>query len=359
MEIQPFYKSSLESVSLWGKLTGQRSEKNAVVEINNLLSEKSILEITPSEIQTIVNKYQLNLRNDFTDGSLRELYKAYLHYCFEDNHLDEDEIKRLKHLKRLLALSEKDVEMVHHRVSQEVYERELEVALEDHRLDEKERQFLSKLQNELQLPADVANRLYHHKAQAIIMGFIRNAIADERLSPDEEQDLKVLANHLGVEPDIDIPTQQQLAKYRLLWQLENDQIPSLHVPLELQKDEKCYFLTDAAWHDAPGQSLISQPKPLRARLAEGHYWKPLDSSILDDQINGNRTAQGKLYLTNKRLIYRADNQEKTIPLADILNFQPYSDGVAILRSQSRHVILAIEIKADVFAMLLGRILSNT
>ncbi|MEQ9437526.1 MAG: hypothetical protein RIG62_00715 [Cyclobacteriaceae bacterium] len=358
METQPFYKSTLEPVSVWSRLTGQRSEKNAIIEINNLLSEKPVLEISSEDVQSILNGYQLNLYTDFRDGSLRELYKTYLRYCFDDNHLDEDEIQRLKHLKRLLGLSEQDVEMAHHRVCQEIYERELNAALEDHRLDAKERRFLRDLQTQLQLPPQVADRLYQHKAQTIILQFIKGAIADERLSPEEESELQTLINHLQVTPRLDEATQKQLAKYRLLWQVENGEVPTIFVPIKLQREEKCYFLANAICYDDPSNPK-QKPlgKPLHAQLQEGTYWKPSAEQVPPD-VKEKSPTTGKLYLTSERLIYRAEDQEKSIRLSNIIAFQAYSDGLCVYKDKGRNVILAMKEQADVLAILLGRILRD-
>lgn len=343
---------------MWSKLTGQRSEKNAIIEINNLLSEKPLLEITPEDIQVILNAYPLNLYTDFKDGSLRELYKTYLRYCFDDNHLDEDEIKRLKHLKRLLGLSEQDVEMAHHRVCQEIYERELDTALEDLRLDEKERRFLSNLQTRLQLPRQVANQLYQHKAQTIIFQFIKGAIADERLSPEEEHELQTLIDHLQVEPKLDEATQKQLAKYRLLWQVENGDIPTIFVPVKLQSQEQCYFLADAVWYDDRSTARKKPAvKSLRSQLQEGDYWKT-SSELITPNATGTQPAMGKLYLTNERLLYRTADQEKSVRLSSIVSFQAYADGLLISKDKGKNTILAMKEQADVLAILLGRVLRD-
>ncbi|MEM9832690.1 MAG: hypothetical protein AAF944_18815 [Bacteroidota bacterium] len=356
METQPFYKSKLESTSFWGKLRGQKLEKNAVLEINNLLSEKPILEITPTEVQAIADKYRLNLYTDFTDGSLRELYKSYLRYCFDDNHLNEEEIGRLKHLKRLLRLTDKDIDLAHHRICQEMYERELESALHDDRLDVKERRFLRDLQTKLLLPTEVARRISLHKAKSIITEFIIGAISDEPLSSDETKELAMLIMQWNTPPALVSPTRASLAKYQLLWQLENGELPTLHIPLELSEGESCYFLTNAAWHDASGKVLVTNPIPLRTKLAEKTFWQPAKGSVLS-KASVAEAPIGKVYLTNRRIVYRADNQEKILNLDEILNFQPYPDGLAVLREKSRHVVFAMH-QAEVFSMILGRVLRD-
>jgi hypothetical protein len=358
---QAFYRSELESISLWDKLKGQKSEKNAVIEINNLLSEKPIMEVGAEDILAILDKYELNLYTDFSDGSLRELYKKYLRFCFDDNHLDEEEIVRLKHLKRLLGLTDKAVEIANHQICQEVYERELDTALEDHRLDEKELQFLDQLQNQLQLPQSWVDSIYQHKAQSIIIQFVKGAIADERLSPDEEAELQALISNLGIEPQLDESTQAELAKYRLFWQIENGELPPIYVPIKLKNgEEHCYFLSDAHVFEEKKNTrdeTASPPVPLRIKLSRGNYWhaeSPLPFSSQDDSWKS--ISAGKAYISNQRIILRENDSEKSIKLSVIRDFMVYPNGIMLYREKSKRLFLQANDNTDVFSMILGRVL---
>ena len=359
-EVKAFYKSSLDSPSLWERIKGQKSEKNAVTEVNNLFSETPIMDVTSQDIQTILDKYELNLYTDFSDGSLRELYKTYLRFCFDDNHLDEEEIACLKKLKKLLGLTDKAVEIANHQVCQEVYERELDAALEDHRLDEKELEFLRQLQNRLQLPQSWVNSLYQHKAQSIIIQFVKGAIADERLSPEEEQELRALADNLSVEPDFDAATQAELAKYRLFWQIENGELPSIYVPIKLKSNEQCYFLADAYAYEEKKNLKANEDlplEPLRVRLGQGNYWrsdKPLPFVSGGDAWK--TLAHGKAYITNQRLILHEDKTEKNIKLAAITDFRVYPNGIMLFRDKSKRLFIQTMENTDVFSMILGKIL---
>ena len=359
-DVKAFYRSELEPISLWDKLKGQKSEKNAVIEINNLLSEKPIMEVTAEDIQAILDKYELNLYKNFSDGSLREIYKTYLRFCFDDNHLDEEEILRLKQLKKVLGLSDKAVEIANHHICQEVYERELDAALEDHRLDEKELHFLKQLQNKLQLPQSWVNTIYQHKAQSIIIQFVKGAIADERLSPDEEQELQALTDNLGIEPQFDAATQTGLAKYRLLWQIENGEIPAIYVPIKLRSDEHCYFLSDARVFEAKKSSKEeSNTVPLRVRLQEGNYWHSEDVMPFVSQGDAwKNLSDGKAYITNQRIIMRENDDEKSIKLTVIKDLKVYPNGLMLYRDKGKSLFVQTNDNTDVFTMILGRVLRD-
>ena len=358
-EVKAFYKSELEPTSIWDKLKGHKPEKNAVIEINNLLSEKPIMQVRAEDIQNILDKYELNLYRDFDDGSLREIYKTYLRFCFDDNHLDDEEIVRLKKLKKLLGLNDKSVEIANHQICQEVYERELDAALEDHRLDNKELQFLKQLQNKLQLPQSWVDSTYQHKAQSIIIQFVKGAIADERLSPDEEQELQALADNLGIEPRLDTTTQAELAKYRLFWQIENGVLPPIYVPIKLKPDEHCYFLSDVHAYEAKknGKEEDSHAVPLRIRLQQGNYWYaegPLPFTSQNDDWKS--FSDGKAYITNQRIILRENKNEKSIKLSVIKDFKVYPNGIMLYRDKSKPLFLQTNDNTDVFSMILGRVL---
>ncbi len=357
---QAFYKTELEPTSFWSKITGQKPEKNAVIEINNLLSEKPILEVQPEDIQPILDKYGLNLYRDFHDGSLRELYKTYLRYCFDDNHLDHGEIVRLKHLKRLLGLSDKAVEIANHQVCQEVYERELEVALEDQRLDQKEISFLRHLQTSLQLPQELIDTIHQNKAQSLILHFIKGAVAHEQLSPEEEKELKALLENLNVESSLNISTQAELAKYRLFWQIENGEIPAIYVPVKLKPEEQCYFLTDTAWHkEKGGKKPEANLRNLKVKLIKGGYWKaPEAKEMVLTPSSWNSVAQGKVYITNERIILRNRNQEDSILLENIRDYYNYSNGVHLSMSKGKNLFLELKDNREIFAMILGRVLKE-
>ena len=359
-EVKAFYKSALEPISLWDKLKGQKSEKNALIEINNLLSEKPILEVSTEDIQSILDKYELHLYRDFSNGSLREIYKTYLRFCFDDNHLDEEEIVRLKKLKKLLGLTDKAVEIANHHICQEVYERELDAALQDHRLDEKELHFLQQLQNKLQLPQSWVDSTYQHKAQSIIIRFVKGAIADERLSPEEEQELRALADNLGVAPHLDEATQASLAKYRLFWQIENGELPAIYVPIKLKSDENSYFLCDAHAHEAR-KSIKTEEKttPLRIRLREGSYWLEREESPFSSQEDRWKSlSDGKAYITNQRIILRQSGTEKSVKLSTIRDFKVYPNGLMLFREKSKPLFMQTNENTDVFSMILGRVLRD-
>ena len=201
--------------------------------------------------------------------------------------------------------------------------------------------------------------IYPNKAEAIIINFIKGAVADQQLSPDEEAELQVLMDHLNVRPGWDEKTRAELIKYRLFWQIENDALPQLFVPLTLRSDESCRFLCDALRYEVTGNSEdhLTPSDALRRKLANGTYWRNAPSGTIrlaDDAWR--QTEAGQLYLTNRQLIFRSSDVEIMIHLDTIADFDHYRTGIFLHRSKGKPLFFAMPTGADIFAMILGRTL---
>src|ERR1700761_8125382 len=98
-----FKTAQLSRISYFQKLTRQQPEENAVIEVNNLLANRSIKDITKEEISGIEQRYHLTLLKEFK-LNLEEFYAVYLNYCLSDRSLSKEEIDELKHLKGILSL---------------------------------------------------------------------------------------------------------------------------------------------------------------------------------------------------------------------------------------------------------------
>ncbi len=361
---QAFYPAKLEPVSVWNKVTGQKHRQNALTEINNLLAERPLLDIQGADVQTILDRYDLNLFRDFTDGSLRDLYKKYLRYCFDDNHLDAEETKRLLHLKRILGLSDKAVALANHQVCQEVYARSLDEAREDQRLHFKELAFLHQLRHCLQLPPTLENQVQQSKAADLIIRFIKGAVTEQPLTAAEEEELTVLIEHLNAAPQWDERTYAELIKYRLHWQIENEALPYIFVPLTLRPKETCHFLCDAVRHEAIHHGALGTETTLRPssdamrrKLANRAYWRNASVGTLHLADDAWRASEpGKIYLTNQRLIFRNPEIEMVVYLDSIADFDHYRNGIFLHPTKAKPLFFAAPAGADIASMMLGRIL---
>ncbi len=361
MEHQAYSRKDLKKPSFFQRVLGQKIKENALIEINNLLSDKDFASITVEEVHAIAEKYGVNLETDY-DDEVSGFYKAYLSTCLKDKYISKGELEDLKQLKYLLGLNDKEVDEIHHELAGEIYKMEVEKVIEDGELDESERGFIEQLQNDLKLPDEVAQDIYETSGQELIRRFMNDAIADARLTPEEEKQLYAIAQNLNAEMKLDDATKTDLEKYKLYWQIENDDMPELVVDINIPRSEKCYYIAEnAQWHDhlkTPGQKNYSRSS-LTLKIAKGLYWRgkePDHNPISTDEWKVGDT--GTLYLTNKRIFFKGQQGDKVILLSRIMDFIVFSNGIEIYKEADQNQFLEFERNSDIFAMLLGKAISQ-
>ena len=361
MEHRIYSKQGLKKPTFIQKILGQKVKENAVIELNNLLAEKELQTITVDEVYTIAAKYSVSFQNDY-DNEISDFYKEYLNSCLEDKFLSQEELGDLKHLKYLLGLNDKRVNEIHEELAGKIYKNEVEKVIQDGELDEEERVFIEKLQNDLKLPQDVADLIYQKSGQELIRSFMDNAIADAKLTPQEEKELLAISRNLNAELKLDEATKSDLEKYKLYWQIENDEMPELIVDLNIPRSERCYFAAEeSSWYEeteATDHSHFAQSN-LSLKIAKGLYWRERNREALDlHNDEWVSVDSGSLYLTNKRLFFRGNNGDKILLLSRILDFIVYENGIKIEKNNDKDVFINFYNSTDIFAMLLGKSISQ-
>jgi hypothetical protein len=215
------------------------------------------------------------------------------------------------------------------------------------------------MEDNLQLSRDIATKIYKESAETLIKNFMNNAISDQRLSPDEEKELSAIAKNLHIELSFDSATKKLLDKYKLFWQIENGIIPIIHTEISLQKNEICHFFTNVDWLE---QRTVTKRinyggSTIRIKLTKGVYarsgtiqtqrvtedvWKTIDS--------------GKLFLTNKRIIFMGSKGNKTIALKKILDFNVFSNGIDIQKDTGKSPFFEFSDNTDIFGVILEKLI---
>lgn len=351
-----FEKMQLTEPSLFGRLFGKQPKENAIIEINNLLAEKHLKDITVEDVLKILEKYKVGLYTKHHNG-VSSLYASYLRNCLLDKKITDDEINELKHLKRILHLNDLTIEEIHNQLASEIYKAEFEKAISEGRLNDSEKDFLMKLRNDLRLSDDIVTKIRNVSTKQLIQNFLDNAISDQRLSPDEEKELNAIAHSLDVDLKVGDNTQATLDKYKLFWQIENSEIPSLPVSINLQKNEKCYFQTQVDWLEQRRiTKRINYGGPtLSIKIAKGLYWRTgsLGVQRVSEDV-WTKIDSGTLYLTSKKIIFMGSKGNKSIQLNKILDFTAYKNGVDIQKETGKSPFLQFDRNIDIFAMTLGR-----
>ncbi len=355
-QIRPLFETSFLQ-----RLFKQSPQENAVVELNNLLATKEISSISKIEISEIEDRYKLSLNKEFK-LNLEEFYAVYLNYCLADKILSEQELSELNHLKYILELEDKTINKLHAKIGENIYKKSFQEAVADGRLTKDEKEFLNKLENTLRLPKELADKISSETRIEYIENYVAQIVADQRLSPVEEQELKAIANSLNVNIQLNDQTKEQLRKLKLYWALENLDLPIIQPDIAIQKSEVLHFkIANVNWYELRSvrQRVTYSGYSTSFKVAKGFYlrsgsYRPQSYSVDTMKL----IDTGTIYLTNKRIIFTGNKKNSNIRIDKILNFTPYTDGVEIGKETGKSPTLQMKKNADIFCMILERLLNE-
>lgn len=356
-----YQKRTLSSASFFQKLFKQFPQENAVIELNNLLASKPILSISHKDIEEIESKYRLNLHKEFK-LNLEEFYAVYLNYCLADKVLNSSELNELSHLKHILNLDDKTIDKLHIKIGELIYKKSFQEAVANGRLTKSEEDFLAKLENTLRLPKELADKISSETRIAYIENYVAQIVADQRLSPDEEQELQIVANSLNVNIQLNDQTKEQLRKLKLYWALENLDLPIIKSDIIIQKSETLHFkVPHVNWYELRSvrQRVSYNSYSASFKVAKGFYLHSGSNRAQSYSVDTMKFIDtGVLYLTNKRIIFTGSKKNANIRIDKILDFKPYTDGVEIGKETGKSPTLQIAQNADIFCIILERLLNE-
>ena len=155
--------------------------------------------------------------------------------------------------------------------------------------------------------------------------------SDNTITKEEEQELGAIQKYLGV-TDADIqPTKKELARFRLLNEIQQGNVPVLPRPsnLIMQKDEKTYWVEPAILKE---EKVISRQyqggsSGVSFRIMKGVSYRVGSSrGHLVSQTGIVAVSMGNFIITSKRLIFQGDLKSFAVKLDKILSAQLYRDG---------------------------------
>ncbi len=352
-----FRVRALEPPTLLDRLRRRDRMSNVLVEIENRLARASKLqEVTAQEVASIANAYGVDLPRRFGDALL-SLYRRHLEHCLRDRSLSAEQVEELAHLKAVLGLDDAGAERIHDEAVGRVYAEAVARAVADRRFDPEERQALEQLREALRLSAPAAARIRADAARAQVERVVEAASVGERLSPDEEAELWTLARSLEVEVHYGERTRRKLERFRLYWQIENGELPSIETPMPLQRGERGYHAQVVDWLEPRPitRRVRSEERTLRIKLGTGSYWRMGDLGVQRAAGDAMQLGDsGKVFITSKRLLFQGAKEDRPVRLAAVRDFTAYRNGVELELNDAPNVFLEFHRDVDVFAMILGR-----
>lgn len=354
-----FKEKSLDDQTFFQKLFKKLPKDNALKELNNLLAqnEDQITNISLDRVQAIADKYKVNFKKTSKE-KLLEMFKKYLDYCLESRKLDKLKVNTLYHLKNILFLDEHATQDLIKERTHDLFDKEVKRTFESGQMDDTKWDHLEKLRTDLLISKEESIDIFRKNAMNIINSFMKDAISDKRYSTEEEQKLYELAKNYGADLKIDNETQKILKRFRQYWEIENGSLPTIVANINLPKSETLHFTTSIAWQEQRKiTTRYNYAGPTaRIKIVKGVYYRFGSMGVRPQSEDVWQTIdQGKIFLTNKRLIFMGEKGNKNIPLNKIIDFTPYSDGVDIQKDSGKSPFLKFSDDTELFAMILSRL----
>jgi hypothetical protein len=320
-----------------------------------MLATRSIDSIHRAEISALVRNHRVEGRH--ARVTLNRLWQEAVGAFVRDSEITDEEQRYLTALRHLLGLSEDEVIAVEKELIYPIFSNEAKVALADREFSRDEKAKLDRLSRGLRLSPAMREHLLRQEAKPALERAYADAIADRRLSPDEQEALSALAFSLDVQVAIDQTGQETLNRFALLWRLENTPLPTVAVPINLQRGEFAHASVSADWSELRKRTVRTGYSGFSTsiRIAKGLSYRVgnyTPSQITVDELT--KLDTGTLYVTNKRLIF--DGQSKNIALryGPIIGLEVFSDGIGIEKASGRTPYLTLSGDAEAIAIIISR-----
>jgi hypothetical protein len=288
------------------------------------------------------------------------IWRQALEQFTADDALTDDEAAYLAYLRHLLTLSDRETATMQQEVLTARYRLAAGQALADAQLTQAEREGIERLFTALRVPTEIHVAVWTELSKPLIQKRLDEAIADHRLSPHKLDDVRAYATSLGiVELKFDSQSQAMIDPCSLLWRIENGQLPSIAVPISLQKGETCFWSGEAEWHELRTRTVrINYSGPVASiRIMKGLRWRVgsiAPSRVTQEELQ--RLDRGTLYITNKRILLTGAVKGYQLRYSAVLGFEVFSDAIRVEKASGRSPVLLLrdpEIPAAIMAAVLA------
>lgn len=322
--------------SLLQRLTGGKPAENAFVEIQNLLATKALKDLAGWQVINILSEYQIP--REAAMPTLAGLYEHAIRYFVRDRSISIDERAGLKQLRYVLDLDDAAATRAEENLLRETYRKELKKALDDEHLSDAEKQKLDEMAASFGLSEGVRHEVYKAEVLAVVQEAFNRAVADRRLTAEEESRLTAMSANLGVNVAHDDKGREAIERFKLLARIEAGELPVIQPGVILQRGEVCHAQFPCNLHEMRTVTKrINYHGPGgRIRIMKGLSWR--FGSVSVSRVTSEELRQldsGKLYITNKRLLFNGSAKNVNTPFKKIIHFTIYGDGIQIEKESGR------------------------
>lgn len=337
--MRPFTRKNKAESSGIKKLFNKGHEDDFLVDVNNLLADNNLNEITPGQISALAERYKIKNPSKKFGVELAQLLGEFLAEHLGNQLSSTNDFQSAKTMQQILGISDLDFEKEYKPKAIETFRKQSAVTLKWAKKyqDEEEAQ-LRKLGEQFGLSNEQADQITVEIRTSIVQDYIKSMIADFRVSPEEIKTYETLCKDLSVSVSMDDASKRTLEKYKRLWKIENGDLPVCTADIILQKSEVCHFKTNAElYEDRKVTTGVKYAGPTyRMRIAKGLYYRMGNiSTARKSEDVMTLIDSGVLYITNKRILFNGSKGSKPIRYSQIVDLTPYSDGIKIVRETGK------------------------
>ena len=335
----PFVVTELPKGGFLSRLSGRAPREAAFVELRNMLARIPWHEVSPADVATTLARYKM-LPAD-ARSELTAIFADAAAHAVGDRELTGTEKAGLERLQLAFEFSANHTRAAYLEAARSLYCNSLIEALADGHVTQGERATLDRIAVDLGLTKDEGRHLYAEEALRAIQLFFDQVVQDKRFSPDEEERLNQIASALGVDLKHSEKSAALLDRYRMFGRIEAGQLPSVEVAILLQRAEVCHFMAE----NVVQKELRTVTKRVNysglstsIKIMKGVRYRV--GSITPQRITQDvMTAidEGAFYVTSKRIFIQGHRKKTSVPLAKLVHFTVYSDGLQLQKGSGKDV----------------------
>jgi hypothetical protein len=199
------------------------------------------------------------------------------------------------------------------------------------------------------------------KTAALFNKKLESILADRRMSPTEERELESLAANLQTPFSLSPTQEADKWQFALYWQIENGPMPWYDVSIKLQKSERCHCASAADWYEMRTKTIRANYSGVtyRIRIAKGLYYRV--GSVKVAPVKREELTlidSGRIYFTNKRIIFDGEKGNKTIRLSALLGIEPYADAIGLEKTSGKNPVIQLGGNIELATVVLSALLAT-
>ena len=292
-------------------LTKRKLQKSAEKEEKLNEAKKKLSEIISMDVSNI------DFKNMFKNVQEKEQIKSAIFSNLYSYALKQDWDK----FKELLELS-KELNM--NIDKNKLYKYFIDKFIRDGELSEEEKYILMAVKNILEIDDRTAKKLYSKLVTDFVSNELKKIFEDNMVTPEEKEYIERLTKGLNIE--LDEKTRKRIEDLHSVYLLMNQPLSPISCPINLQKNEECYFEIPRAELQKWKKERVSYGGVgLSFRVAKGVRFYTGTGRVTSSQDVLKTEDIGSIYITNKRFIFVGQKKTTSIKLDKILDFNIYED----------------------------------